>query len=119
MSEVLINLDDDALAAAAKHLGTTGKEETVNTALREFDQRRRRLEAFDELVAMAESGMFDELLDKTERGTHRSASPIDLLVAATAEAHGLSLLHYDHDFVRVAEVTGQQVRWLADPGSID
>ncbi len=64
MSEVLINLDDDALAGAAKHLGTTGREETVNAALREFDQRRRRLEAFDELVAMAETGMFDELLDK-------------------------------------------------------
>ena len=55
----------------------------------------------------------------TERGTNRSASPIDLLVAATAEAHGLTLLHYDHDFVRVAAVTGQRVRWLADPGSLD
>jgi predicted nucleic acid-binding protein len=54
-----------------------------------------------------------------DRGTHRSAGPIDLLVAATAEAHGLTLLHYDHDFVQVAEVTGQPVRWLADPGSID
>jgi len=70
MSEVLINLDD-ALAGAAKHLGTTGKEETVNTALREFDQRRRRREAFDELAAMAETGMFDELLDKRNRGGAR------------------------------------------------
>ncbi|WP_030438545.1 PIN domain nuclease [Actinoplanes subtropicus] len=55
----------------------------------------------------------------TTRGTHRSASPVDLLVAATAEAHGLTLLHYDHDFVRVAAVTGQKVRWLAEPGSIN
>ncbi|MFF5292876.1 PIN domain-containing protein [Paractinoplanes globisporus] len=55
----------------------------------------------------------------TERGTHRSPGPVDLLVAATAEAHGLTLLHYDRDFVQVAEVTGQRVRWLADPGSID
>ena len=59
-----INVDDDALAGAAKYLGTTGKEETVNAALREFDRRRQRLEAFDELVAMARTGMFDELLDK-------------------------------------------------------
>jgi|tagenome__1003787_1003787.scaffolds.fasta_scaffold19649648_1 Arc/MetJ family transcription regulator len=64
MSEVLLNVDDDALAGAAKYLGTTGKEETVNAALREFDQRGRCLEAFDELVAMGESGLFDELLDK-------------------------------------------------------
>jgi len=55
----------------------------------------------------------------TYRGTHRSAGPVDLLVAATAEEHGLTLLHYDADFLRVAEVTGQPVRWLADPGSVD
>ena len=55
----------------------------------------------------------------TYRGTHKSAGTVDLLVAATAEEHGLTLLHYDRDFDQVAQVTGQQVRWLADPGSID
>jgi predicted nucleic acid-binding protein len=55
----------------------------------------------------------------TERGTHRSAGPVDLLVAATAEAHGLTLLHYDADFPAIAEVTGQPARWVAEPGSID
>jgi predicted nucleic acid-binding protein len=55
----------------------------------------------------------------TERGTHRSASPVDLLTAAAAELNGLTLLHYDWDFVEVAKVTGQPVKWLADPGSID
>jgi predicted nucleic acid-binding protein len=55
----------------------------------------------------------------TDRGTHRAAGPVDLLTAAAAEAHGLILLHYDADFGNVAEVTGQPVRWIADPGSID
>jgi predicted nucleic acid-binding protein len=55
----------------------------------------------------------------TERGTHRSASPVDLLTAAAAEIHGLILLHYDWDFVEVAKVTGQPTKWLADPGTID
>lgn len=55
----------------------------------------------------------------TGRGSHRSAGPVDLLAAAVAEAHGLILLHYDADFVKVADVTGQPVRWIADPGSID
>lgn len=55
----------------------------------------------------------------TDRGCHRSAGPVDLLTAAVAKAHNIVLLHYDADFVQVADVTGQPVRWLADPGSID
>jgi predicted nucleic acid-binding protein len=41
------------------------------------------------------------------RGQHRSAGPIDLLVAATAELNDLTLLHFDNDFDCVAAVTGQ------------
>ncbi|WP_433828886.1 PIN domain nuclease [Actinoplanes sp. CA-015351] len=55
----------------------------------------------------------------TEKGTHRSAGPVDLLTAATAEFHGLTILHYDADFLQVAEVTGQPTRWVADRGTID
>ncbi len=55
----------------------------------------------------------------TDRGTHRSAGPVDLLIAATAEAHDLTLLHYDRDYECVAEVTGQEVLWLAAPGSLN
>ncbi|HEX7744947.1 MAG TPA: PIN domain nuclease [Micromonosporaceae bacterium] len=54
----------------------------------------------------------------TAQGTHRSAGPVDLLVAATAEAHQLTLLHYDRDFDQIARVTGQPMRWLAAPGVI-
>jgi predicted nucleic acid-binding protein len=54
-----------------------------------------------------------------EKGTHRSAGPIDLLTAATAQRHGLTLLHYDADFEQVAAVTGQPIFWVARPGSID
>ena len=54
----------------------------------------------------------------TARGTHRSAGAVDLLVAVTAESHGLALLHYDRDFERVGDVTGQATQWLAEPGSL-
>jgi predicted nucleic acid-binding protein len=54
----------------------------------------------------------------TAQGTHRSAGPVDLLIAATAEAHQLALLHYDRDFDQIARVTGQPMRWLAAPGAI-
>ncbi|BEL09385.1 hypothetical protein Q0Z83_075760 [Actinoplanes sichuanensis] len=53
------------------------------------------------------------------KGALRSAGAVDLLTAVTAERHRLTLLHYDRDFVRVAEVTGQPVRWIAEPGTID
>lgn len=49
----------------------------------------------------------------TERGTHRSAGMADLLVASTAELHQLTLVHYDRDFMQVAEVTGQKVGWVS------
>src|SRR5258708_5955234 len=41
----------------------------------------------------------------TERGQHRSAGTVDLVVAATAELQGLTLLHRDHDFECIAAVT--------------
>ncbi|MFJ6927405.1 PIN domain nuclease [Streptomyces nigra] len=34
----------------------------------------------------------------TSKGEHRSAGPVDFLVAATAEEAGLTLLHHDRDF---------------------
>jgi hypothetical protein len=45
------------------------------------------------------------------RMMRRGAGPVDLVVAATAELHGLTLLHHDHDFDIIAAVTGQTVRW--------
>jgi hypothetical protein len=47
----------------------------------------------------------------TDHGQHRGAGPVDLVVAATAELHGLTLLHHDHDFGVIARVTGQPLRW--------
>jgi predicted nucleic acid-binding protein len=46
----------------------------------------------------------------TERGQYRSAGPVDLLIAATAEHQRLILLTDDEDFEVVASVTGQPVR---------
>jgi predicted nucleic acid-binding protein len=49
--------------------------------------------------------------DLTAKGQHRSAGPVDLVVAATAELHGLTLLHHDRDFSVITAVTGQPIRW--------
>jgi len=50
---------------------------------------------------------------------HRSVKIPDLLVAATAELAGLTVLHYDEDYERVSAVTGQSTEWVAERGSID
>jgi predicted nucleic acid-binding protein len=53
----------------------------------------------------------------TRKGQHRSAGPVDLVVAATAELQGLTLLHRDRDFDCIASVTGQPLQWYGpDPG---
>jgi predicted nucleic acid-binding protein len=51
-------------------------------------------------------------------GHQRSVKHPDLLIAAAAESAGVAVVHYDEDFERVAEVTGQLHRWLASPASI-
>ncbi|MGC9220056.1 MAG: PIN domain-containing protein [Solirubrobacteraceae bacterium] len=53
-------------------------------------------------------------------GLHqRSVRHPDLLIAAAAEAAGLTVLHYDEDYDRIAAITGQSVEWLAPRGSLD
>ncbi|MEU3597803.1 PIN domain nuclease [Streptomyces sp. NPDC006798] len=48
----------------------------------------------------------------TAKGEHRSAGPVDLLIAAVAEQSGLTLLHYDRDFETIARTTGQPTRMI-------
>jgi predicted nucleic acid-binding protein len=50
----------------------------------------------------------------TEAGAHRSAGPVDLLVAATAERERLTVLCDDRDYQTVAAVTGQPVKLVTD-----
>lgn len=52
------------------------------------------------------------------RSRHRGASIPDLLIAACAELAGLTILHYDRDFERIAELTGQPTRWVVPRGSL-
>jgi len=53
------------------------------------------------------------------RSQHRAVSLVDALVAATAEARDLTVLHYDADFELVAEITGQDHKWIVTRGSAD
>lgn len=53
-----------------------------------------------------------------ERSQHRAVPLPDLLVAACAEQAGLAVLHYDADFDRIAELTGQATQWIVPRGSV-
>ena len=48
-----------------------------------------------------------------DRGQHRAPSIPDLIIAATAELAGLTVLHPDKDFEVIAHVTGQPVERLS------
>jgi predicted nucleic acid-binding protein len=48
-----------------------------------------------------------------DRGQHRAPSIPDLIIAATAELAGLTVLHLDKDFEVIAAVTGQPMERLS------
>jgi predicted nucleic acid-binding protein len=47
-----------------------------------------------------------------DRGQHRAPSIPDLIIAATAELAGLTILHLDKDFEIIASITGQPLERL-------
>ncbi|WP_328769740.1 PIN domain nuclease [Streptomyces sp. NBC_00286] len=53
-----------------------------------------------------------------EKGHHTCASVQDLLIAATAERHGVTVMHYDADFDAIAQITGQPTEWVVERGSV-
>jgi len=50
-----------------------------------------------------------------DKGRHRAPSIPDLLVAATAELAGLTVLHTDKDFELIAEITRRPLERLRSP----
>jgi predicted nucleic acid-binding protein len=52
------------------------------------------------------------------KARHRSVPLPDLLIAACAEAAGLTVLHYDADYEHIAKLTGQAVQWVVPRGSV-
>jgi len=56
------------------------------------------------------------MLAQTGAGHQRSVRLVDLIVAAVAERHGHPVVHVDHDYDRIAGLTGQAVRWVAPEG---
>lgn len=62
----------------------------------------------------AENRAVEVLASLADSGHHRAPSVPDLLIAATAESAGLTVLHDDKDFDLIAEITRQPVQRLGD-----
>ena len=92
----------------------------------------RNLKAYEELAAELEAlhrlpcghDQFERALrtqhELARRGGlhHRSVKMADLIIAASAEAAGAVLWHYDEDYDRVSRITGQPTEWIARRGSL-
>jgi predicted nucleic acid-binding protein len=88
--------------------------------VREWDQDMADISVFELVETSADhvrrARQVQRLLaSRSQRGRKTP----DLLIAAAAEAAGLTLLHYDNDFELLAKVTGQTCQWVVPAGSID
>ena len=64
------------------------------------------------LTPAIEDRAVEVLVQLADRGRHRAPSIPDLIIAATAELAGLTVLHLDKDFELIAEITGQRLERL-------
>jgi predicted nucleic acid-binding protein len=86
----------------------------------EWDRLADALEAFTLVETTSDHLRRARQVQRMLASRHQRGRKIpDLLIAAAAEARGLTVLHYDADFDRIADVTGQSCHWIVPAGSID
>ncbi|MEV6812161.1 PIN domain nuclease [Micromonospora sp. NPDC051296] len=61
----------------------------------------------------------DVQLQALHKGNHRALSMADLLISATAERQGATVLHYDGDYDMITAITGQPTTWVVPAGTAD
>lgn len=85
---------------------------TAISARQAFELPPLSLMSIEHLTPAMEDRAFEVQLLLAEKGLHRGPSIPDLLIAATAEKVGLTVLAVDKDFELIAEITGQTVERL-------
>lgn len=87
----------------------------------DYDRRRRLRDGFESLPMPDEvwQRAIEVQAELARTSTPRGAALPDLLIAATAERHGIAILHYDHEYDLIASVTGQPVEWVVPRGTAD
>ena len=82
-------------------------------ARREFGKPPLAAMPVEYLTPAIEDRALEIQLLLADAGNHRGPSVPDLIIAATAELAGLTVLHVDKDFDVIAKITGQSVERLA------
>jgi predicted nucleic acid-binding protein len=85
----------------------------------EWDRLEEALRAFELVETTAEHVRRAKQVQRMLAAKHQRGRKVpDLLIAAAAESRSLTVLHYDADFDRIADVTGQSCEWIVPAGSV-
>lgn len=92
------------------------------TSPTDYELRRRLLiSGYSDLPISSE--IMVRALDTQRRlaasSQHRGVSLPDLVIAACAEVQDAIVVHYEADYDRIAEVTGQSVEWVVPAGTVN
>ncbi|MFE6866920.1 PIN domain nuclease [Kitasatospora sp. NPDC057692] len=114
---------DDLSQRALLAVSAAVEMEVLHSArsVAEADRLSHLLRGFDYLPCT------DEVWDRAKdiqrramfRGNHRALSMAGMLIAATAERHEATVLHYDGDYDMIAAITGRPTRWVVPTGTAD
>ena len=86
----------------------------------EWDRLTEALQVFELVETTADHLRRARQVQRLLASKHQRGRKVpDLLIAAAAEARGLTVLHYDADFDRIAAVTGQPCQWVVPAGAVD
>ncbi len=86
----------------------------------EWDQLAQALDLFELVETTGEHVHRARQVQRLLAARHQRGRKVpDLLIAAAAELRGLTVVHYDADFDRIAAITGQPSEWVVPAGSID
>jgi predicted nucleic acid-binding protein len=86
----------------------------------EWDRLAEALGVFELIETTAEHVVRARQVQRLLASKHQRGRKVpDLLIAAAAEARGLTVMHYDSDFDQIAAVTGQPCEWVVPAGSVD
>lgn len=85
------------------------------TARRQFTESPLAAMPVEYLTPRIEDRALEVQILLADKGLHRGPSIPDLLIAATAELAGLTVLHFDKDFDTIATVTGLSAVWISAP----
>lgn len=78
-----------------------------DVARREFRESPLAAMPIEYLTPRIEDRALEVQMLLADRGQHRGPSIPDLIIAATAELSGLTILHVDKDFDTITAITGQ------------